>query len=353
MAGDGSKKSQPKELKQTKSTPTQNQRGVDVPLELVKLAKYGVNIRSFHPNIKFERGGFRFHGDDRGFSLGDSFHPVYGDKTPANPVTSRIWQRFTLDLDSKQTTNLQTAANESSGPWPISDGPEPYTDKRYHPAGKVAGAIQNPHGGQATADLSGSYRGKNFAFLGSRLDQRTLGTTVVPDLDVAYEIWLRIERINKYMDVGILAYGDGFPNCEAFIKDNAGNKLFLGTHVRIGTPLTHLMGDNKRIMFGSAVRIGLDTNGNFQDRLWIFAQLLRAQARNKPIKHFKLVASHQTVIEDIDIATARKNIASAWEKPPADKNSSLSAWNNYHLHRNPNEARDRDSYDLDPSKWRK
>jgi hypothetical protein len=59
-------------------------------------------------------------------------------------------------------------------------------------------------------------------------------------LDVFNKLFIRIERVSLYMDVTSLTYGDGFPNAESFIKDPAGKKLVLGTHVRIGFPATHL-----------------------------------------------------------------------------------------------------------------
>ena len=43
-------------------------------------------------------------------------------------------------------------------------------------------------------------------------------------------------------------------------------------HIRIGTPATHLFGDNKRLMWANAIRIGLKEDGTFTNTLWVFAQ---------------------------------------------------------------------------------
>ena len=73
-------------LATTISTPRQNQQRVKVKVLRAKLVAYEVNIRSFHPNQNFERAGFRFHGDDRGFSLGESW---FGTVNKGD-VTSRV-----------------------------------------------------------------------------------------------------------------------------------------------------------------------------------------------------------------------------------------------------------------------
>ena len=101
----------------------------------------------------------------------------------------------------------------------------------------------------------------------SRTVYDATGKSFVPDLDVRHELMIRVELVEKYMDIISLVYGDGFPNTEGFIEDVKGNKVFLGTHIRIGTPATHLFCDNKRLMWANAIRVGLNEDGTL---MWIY-----------------------------------------------------------------------------------
>src|SRR3954465_7519189 len=94
-------------LAKAMSTPTEDRTPARVELDYAKLAKYEVNVRSFHPNKQFEPLGFRFHGDDRGFSLGESW---FGREQQPGKPTSRIWQRYLLDM------NLQSAGDITTNP---------------------------------------------------------------------------------------------------------------------------------------------------------------------------------------------------------------------------------------------
>jgi hypothetical protein len=78
------------------------------------------------------------------------------------------------------------------------------------------------------------------------------------------------------MDIVSLCYGDGFPNCESYIKDAAGTSLFLGTHVRIGYPATHLFDVTNRLIWANAIRVQIEKNGNFDSETLVFAQVLGA-----------------------------------------------------------------------------
>ncbi|WP_434107965.1 hypothetical protein [Paraburkholderia caffeinilytica] len=407
----------PKVLTQTDSTPMDQQDGHPVPVPLVKLVRYAINIRSFHPNKHFEPLGFRFHGDTRGFSLGESFHPSYSGR-PTGNVTSRVWQIYKSDLSVANKQKFQevldstqyAASNTSSGPWWASDGAEPYTQKKYQPSETVdANDFEQDHAGEQIAEVTSWYGGKNFAFLGSRLDWNTLHTTVVPTLDTRGHLWIKVERVRRWMDICMLVFGDGFPNCESFIEDPAGNKLFLGTHVRIGTPATHLAGDNKRIMFANVLRVELTLDGNFGSKLWIFTQALGGtpdRRDNYPaIRDIKLPPGSPTsymsdqdasgwsgvpgdgppiILPGMDVVSwpaaplskigdgvsgglgsplyisAYEDVGAVWQRlqdsfkrPPATRDTTVQAWNDYHLHRNPNGGRAPDSEDLDPSLWKK
>ncbi|MBN3854870.1 hypothetical protein G3N59_15915 [Paraburkholderia sp. Ac-20340] len=409
--------SAPKLLAQTDSTPMAQQDGHAITVPMVKLARYTVNIRSFHPNKHFEPLGFRFHGDTRGFSLGESFHPSYPSQ-PTGSVTSRVWQLYKCDLAAASRQKFQdkldelqyAASNTSSGPWWASDGPEPYTQKKYQPASTVeANDFASEHAGEQIAEVTSWYGGKNFAFLGSRLDWNTLHTTVVPTLDTRGHLWIKVERVRRWMDICMLVYGDGFPNCEAFIEDPGGNKIFLGTHVRIGTPATHLAGDNKRIMFANVLRVELTREGLFGSKLWIFTQVLGGTPDRRDdypaTRDIALPAGSPTrrmsdqdesgwsgvagdgppvILPGMDVVSwpadslsrigdgvsgafgkplhisAYEDVSAVWQRlrgsfkhPPATRDATVQAWNDYHLHRNPNEGRAPDSEDLDSSLWKK
>lgn len=221
----------------------------------------------------------------------------------------------------------------------------------------------------------------------SRTAYDTTGKSFVPDLDVRHELMIRVERINKYMDITSLVYGDGFPNTEGFIEDVKGNKVFIGIHIRIGTPATHLFGDNKRLMWANAIRIGLNEDGTFTNTLWVFAQglggpkMLRdyygVYTKEKkgqttrfyyapltPTKHFFWNFQEVSVITkksykapfrlkiDSSLTTIENSLFESFKTPPILK-TSVQAWNDAFLHQNPNEGRDKAIYQLDDSKWKK
>jgi hypothetical protein len=403
MAGDSNKP-----LHVTQSTPSKQTDGVVVPVNYAALAKYEINIRSFHPNKQFEGWGFRFHGDDRAFSLGQSYFDSPGDGNDL--VTSRIWQRYYLDtaipsssdLTHDPKSGLQTQSNASSsgpGAWSVFGHTEPYQDPKHKPRGKLSAAIVRvPHGGQKEVTMESWYGGENHAFMLSSFVNDHTGWTFVPTLDVFGEVFVRVERVNRYLDIIAIVDGDGFPNCEAYIKDPAGNKLFLGTHVRIGLPATHLAGENHRLMFANAIRIEIDDAGNFKDKLWVFAHVLggppahredyptdasseqchavvNTMVVEKPLLGFMpkpftdgfvwncgnpdLIAQQGSkttkpllVSAYTPIDTIRFKLQQTWQSGPAEK-TTRSEWNNYHLHRNPNEGRSKDDYDLSDDKWNK
>ena len=403
-----------------------DQSGHAVSVMRVPLSVYRFNIRSFHPNIKFERAGFRFSGDNRAFSLGDSYHMRPDDPSdgaisnidglmhafleqrrpgrpepPSDGVTSRIWQRFNIFLDKEGNDviplkdNFQTESNVSSGP--VSTEDEPYTDEHLKPRKSLRNLkTHHPHPGETVTQFETWYGGENHAFFMSRtLKKSLLNSTPVPTLDVFTRVWMKIERIRAWADFIVMTTGDGFPNCEAFVNDMAGKRIFLGTHVRVGSPVNHLPGENRRIMFATAFRVGLDKQGNFDERFWLFSHVLggppkdRHYAPNDPefekclkpgesppwLRHFRpgrpVIYWECSPLENIgDPLKAKKSFEPFFisDSSPADKvferleksfkagpimQSTVKEWNDWHLHRDPNGGRYADSHDVSPDKWRK
>ena len=196
------------------------------------------------------------------------------------------------------------------------------------------------------------------------------------------------------MDIVSLVYGDGFPNCEAFIEDSIGNKVFLGSHVRIGMPSTHLFGTNHRLFWANAIRIRVDNQGNFLTQLGLFSRVsggppsLREKHPILTIDEFHSNRAQPRVIGvNIGIASSytmwwnyarpadmAQRTANAIGQQPLrlssfcnidDVRSRLEAvwtdgrhfrttkdnWNNWHRYRNPNSGRSPDSHDLIPQRW--
>ena len=397
MGGNNAKNS----LKSTNSTPADIKIGVKCEIPLVKLSKYAISTRVFHPNKNFEKMGFRFHGDNRGFSLGESWFnkPKAKDDIP----TSRIWQHYTIDLAGKPSQNveLRTESNFSdSGPWGwrvFSIGGETYEDKDYKPRGTVEVTMFydiNPC--QKSVRVVSHLAGENHAFISSETQQDIAGTTVVPTLDAFNDVFLRVERVQKYIDILSLCFGDGFPNCEGYIQDEAGKRIFLGTHVRIGYPSTHLWVENDRFIWGSAIRVEIDKAGNFGEKMWVFAQLASgppAMRDNFPVfKELEVckktepkprlanllqdgwhaskfywncgdvndIANAKTGLTplhmspNVSISVVRKEMEATWFKGPRMV-TTVQELNLYHKQRNPNSGRDPEieKYRVENSKWQK
>jgi hypothetical protein len=91
----------------------------------------------------------------------------------------------------------------------------------------------------------------------------------VPDLDVFAKINFDIDKVNGILRIDAEIFGDQFPNCEAFIEDARGTRVFLGASVRIGYPVnwygdSTLRGVKTLPMFSSDLKIKLDAAGNFR-----------------------------------------------------------------------------------------
>lgn len=403
MVGNVSEKS-PTVLSAASSKPTPDNKGARTASDYAKLATYVVNVRSFHPNKYFERLGFRFHGDERGFSPGSSWFG--GQNAPPGGVTSRVWQRYHLDTAISQTgditqrpeTKIETESNPSApGPgkwsfWGMLGHTEEYTDEELKPRDSLMVSwVNSPHGGQKEVSFKSWYGGENHAFPGSVTAQKKAGTTFVPTLDVNSEIFIRVERVKLYMDVMSLVYGDGFPNTESFIQDNAGNVLFLGSHVRIGVPATHLGGGNhERLMWANMLRVEITPEGNFGERLWVFTRVLGGSpARRDEYPVTQLLEICSSMSQEVravsnpvsptvlmwpcgkpkeilnptaqlplhlsaftPLAEIRSLLMEAWKRPPSLQ-TSRTEWNRSHIHRDPNQGRAADDYDVAPEKWQK
>lgn len=380
------------------TTPTDpNKKRQDVVIKMVKLASYQINLRSFHPNTQFEAKGFFFHGDNRGFSLGTSFYiPNLQYQVPPESVTSRVWSKASIDLSKitkSQTSSPIKVESNPSGPLRIAGVPilghdEDYSDEKYKPSGEIQVIVPDvKFESPRSFNFTSHYHGKNHAFLMSRTTYDMTGKSFVPDLDVRHQLMIRVERINNYMDITSLVYGDGFPNTEGFIEDAQGNKVFLGVHIRIGSPATHLFGDNKRLMWANAIRIGLKEDGTFTNTLWVFAQglggpkemrdqygLINEKKGNKTTlisNPFNDSPAHFFWnFQEVDVITKKNYTApfrlkinsnlvmienqlfESFYTAPLLK-TTVQAWNEMFSGQDPNEGREEAIYQLDDSKWKK
>lgn len=380
------------------TTPAEpNKKRHDVEIKMVQLARYQINLRSFHPNKQFEAKGFFFHGDNRGFSLGKSFFNPNAKVPPPASVTSRVWSKANIDLSKiikSQTSSPMTVESNTSGPLRIAGIPllghdEDYRDKKYRPTGEIQVTVPDiKFESPRSFNFSSHYRGKNHAFAMSRTVYDATGKSFVPDLDVRHELMIRIELIEKYMDIISLVYGDGFPNTEGFIEDAKGNKVFLGAHIRIGTPATHLFGDNKRLMWANTIRVGLNEDGTFTNKgLWVYAQglggpkeyrddygLTFERKGNTTRRIIEPITQQATIffwnfqeinsitkknytppfrlkIKD-DISAIKNQLFESF-KTPAISKTTVQAWNEMFLKQDPNEGRSKALFQLDDSKWEK
>ena len=197
-----------------------------------------------------------FEGDNRSFSNKPSGTGV---------VTSRIWHRFILDTAIGQVVLPVTSSDPSKAPW--ADKQHTY-DGILAPTGKLM-PVQSKilSNGVNNFRISGSYGGVNHAMPLSPLIQKQFGVSYVPTLDVNYKIVMDVDRDNKHVDIVAYVTGDGFPNCEAFVVDPAGNSIFLGTHVRKGIAPLSLMANLDYPMIFSAIRLPIDHYGNFTGTL--------------------------------------------------------------------------------------
>lgn len=213
--------------------------------------------------------------------------------------------------------------------------------------------------------------------------------TVVPSLDVNQKIEFRINRFNKTLTIYSLIHGDGFPNCESFMEDYLGKKVFIGSHVRFGHPGLHLFGGNERLMTGLAITIDLNEDGSFGENLILHGRFYGGSLKLREsypfssgdefhhnvntvqIREIPLVKSafmwwrykgNAKSIGNSDFVyvsayesyTTLENILiNLIQSKNTLKRYSLKDWNDEILHWNPNEGRSADSQDLSETKWGK
>lgn len=76
-----------------------------------------------------------------------------------------------------------------------------------------------------------------------------------------------MNREDWELDVLLYVYGDGFPNCEAFVRDPSGHAVFLGTYVRAGAAPVALALNLRLPMISSGIRIPLTREGHFRGQV--------------------------------------------------------------------------------------
>lgn len=295
-------------LKRANSTPSTQRTGQVVNLKLTKLARYELNIRSFHPAKTFGWSGFNYEGDTRGFSLGASGR----SGSSGAQVTSRIWHRFLTDTDKGEVLDVETESNDS-GKY---GGEHTHYDGELRPKGGSWPLLKKESGQVSTLLIDGGYAGENHAFPASATAKKITGMTFVPSLDVSYKIVMTIDRVSKHMDIVTYVTGDGFPNCEAFIVDAVGTAVFLGAHVRKGAAFLSLWGDKKYPMISSAIRLSLDDNGNFSG---LIANELKRRAQEKKKLEYHPIAEWNKFFHNLDPSGERWMFP--WQEPMPDKPS--------------------------------
>jgi hypothetical protein len=199
---------------------------------------FTIHVRSFHPNNTFGSlnglYGNGFSGDSRGFSL-----------STASDVTSRVNHQFTFDVDKGTTTY-----NQKKDTWSNSSHDDDGNTKTANPRGKVSAMSKNGNSGT----FNTSYAANNPLATGS------------PDIDVKANFAVYEDTKNGLLTIGMDAFGDDFPNTEAFITDASGKSVFLGVDVREqgndDAPLI-LSGGPSTSTMKALFSISLDKKGNF------------------------------------------------------------------------------------------
>lgn len=227
------------------------------PKELATLATYKVNIRSFHPEKDFGWSGFYFHGDNRGFSLKPS-----GLGRNAE-VTSRVWHRFSFNTERGAFVSAETHSNPSGH----GDNNEYYKKPDFKPRHAIVPPRRSGTREMPDFQLQVSFGGENYLMPFAKEMEETFNFTYVPTLNVRVRILMTIDRVKKHMDLVTFITGDGFPNCEAFIVDPSGQAVFLGIHVRKGVAPVMLAANLDYPMITSAIRLTIDSIGNFTGHL--------------------------------------------------------------------------------------
>jgi hypothetical protein len=139
----------------------------------VALTNYEVTVRSFHPEKDFGWSGLCFAGDNRGFSTEQS--------KQRGPTTSRIWQKFSVDLSKGTVGGGQPYSDDSQARW----DPTPHHYKsNSNPRGLVR-VMKKHHSDDVVAvNVTGNYAGENDAMPGSQGMRNLTGFSYVPTLHV-------------------------------------------------------------------------------------------------------------------------------------------------------------------------
>lgn len=201
------------------------------------MSSLSLHIRSFHPLSNFGPSGLGYHGDDRGFST-------------SLAVTSRIRMGKRFDLSTATSSPATLVSDPSSHFLGMN---QDYTTEETMPrmtAESVQMDAYRPDGDQGLQAMVG-YTGQNFAMpLVEQETAKDIYDAVVPGLDITCSLHVEIDRDDKKMSFSFRMVGDGFPNAEAFLLDDANKPLMLATHRRIGSALHQLRG-NRRIAIAS------------------------------------------------------------------------------------------------------
>jgi RHS repeat-associated protein len=198
---------------------------------------YPITIRGFAP---FKVFGFGFHGDGRGYSVGD--------------VSARVHQKINFDTDK---TSMTTSAWSS----PTSRVSDPGNKKTGTPSVKFTGdfTITN-NGDDKTFGFSSHVAG------GNPLTPKAL----TPNIDIFSDFSITENKRAGTLSISGKLTGDNFPSTEAFITDPSGQNVFIGVG-QIGKgvgantgPFTELPGENAdRPITSFNFTIIKDKKGNF------------------------------------------------------------------------------------------
>lgn len=223
---------------------------------------FPITIRSFHALKEFADGiakkgdtgwvrflgffidlmtkGKKFSGDNRGFSLEDD-------------ATVRASMTFEIDPETGETKVTKSHCSPT----------------RHPKLGETVGTTRTKVEGSGVV-----YAATNplFGFF------TLIGAT--PDIDIRARFQITREKImDEHYDilkVNGTVLGDDYPNTEVFIRDKSGNKIFLGTDVRI-RGFDHIpepiMGDVSTQIMSIDLEIKIDKNENFiavkKDGEWV------------------------------------------------------------------------------------
>jgi RHS repeat-associated protein len=203
-----------------------------------------IHVRSFAP---YQRFGFGlWHGDNRGFSTSTS-------------ASSRLSQQTSYE------TNTRTGTTTASGNMSSSIyGAFAYSEAKLNGGTKAVPT----NGNKIQTHLSGN----NDAIFPAPASMPFATPDGGPswDIDVHTNLSINVESGcggNQIMSISGTISGDAFPNAEAFVTDNNGTAVFLGTFEssagpNVG-PFVSLAGDNKSPMINVNMSILVDSKGSF------------------------------------------------------------------------------------------